>query len=124
MNRNFLLVGAGGFVGSISRYLVAVSLDRTLHPFPTGTFLINIAGCLLIGIIYGISDRNALLTPEWRLFLATGFCGGFTTFSAFAYENIHLIATEEYLHLFLYTGASIVIGFLAAAAGVFIAKQF
>ena len=124
MLRSILFVGTGGFIGSISRYLISISFERTLHPFPTATFLINSIGCLLIGIIYGIADRNALLTSEWRLFLATGFCGGFTTFSAFAFENINLISSENYLHVFLYTGGSIIVGFLAAAGGVFLAKQF
>lgn len=124
MNRNILIVGAGGFLGSAARYIVALSLAKTLQPFPVGTFLVNIVGCLAIGILYGISDRSALLTPEWRLFLATGFCGGFTTFSSFAYENVNLLEFQQYSIFTLYTVGSIVIGFLAAAIGVFLIRQF
>jgi len=78
MIRTLLLVGTGGFLGSISRYLVSRFVQNSIpSSFPYGTFFVNIAGCLLIGIIYGLSERSSLLTPGWRLFLAAGFCGGF-----------------------------------------------
>ena len=124
MIKNILLVGLGGFLGSIVRYLTAIAFTRVGEPFPSGTFTINIIGCLAIGVIYGLAERNALLSTEWRLFLATGFCGGFTTFSTFAYENIALLEIREYLTALLYTGGSIVIGFAAAAIGIIITKQF
>jgi fluoride exporter len=124
MNRNILIVGLGGFIGSIARYLIALSLAKSFQPFPTGTFLINIVGCLAIGIVYGISDRSAILSPQWRLFLATGVCGGFTTFSSFAYENVNLLEIQQYSVATLYTVGSIVLGFLTAAIGVFLTRQF
>lgn len=124
MNRNILIVGVGGFIGSVARYVIALSFTKTLQPFPTGTFLINIVGCFAIGIVYGISDRSALLSPQWRLFLATGVCGGFTTFSSFAYENVNLLEIQQYSMVTLYTVGSIVLGFAAAAIGVFLTRQF
>lgn len=91
MSRIFLLVGIDRFLGSIARYLTAVFFTKLLlSAFPYGTFAANIIGCLILGVIYGLSDRFDWLTPQWRFFLATGFCGGYTTFSSFACENIQL----------------------------------
>lgn len=124
MNRNIVIVGIGGFLGTVARYLVAVSISKTLHPFPLATFVINVVGCLVIGVIYGVADRSAVLSPEWRLFLATGFCGGFTTFSSFAYENVNLLQLGQYSIFALYTVGSIAAGLLAAGAGVLLSRQF
>jgi len=97
MNRIFYLVGIGGFIGSVSRYysqqIVSKFFPSTL---PYGTLTVNIVGCFLIGVIYALSEEGNILTPEWRLFLATGFCGGFTTFSTFSYESIKLIQDREF----------------------------
>lgn len=120
-----LLVGAGGFVGSVARFLSGQLIVR-YYPssFPWGTFAVNIVGCFLIGMIYAFSEKGNLLSPEMRLLLATGFCGGFTTFSSFAYESIALMKDGELFYTFLYVAASIVIGFLAAYLGVFIVKSY
>ena len=85
--------------------------------FPLGTFSINLMGCLIIGILAGLAEKRAAFSPELRLFLFTGLCGGFTTFSAFAHENVSLIRRDEIPSALLYTTASIVFGFLAAWAG-------
>jgi len=91
MNRYIILVGIGGLLGSITRYLIA-SFTTQIIPstFPYGTFAVNITGCLIVGMVFRLSERFDWI-PEWRLFLATGFCGGFTTFSSFAHENILLL---------------------------------
>jgi CrcB protein len=123
MIRTLLLVGAGGFLGSISRYLASRFLQNTIpSSFPYGTFFVNIAGCLLIGIIYGFSERSSLLTPGWKLFLAAGFCGGFTTFSTFANENLALLRDGEFFYFFLYTGLSVFLGIAATFIGVLMTK--
>jgi CrcB protein len=83
---------------------------------------VNIAGCLLIGIIYGFSERSSLLTPGWKLFLAAGFCGGFTTFSTFANENLALLRDGEFFYFFLYTGLSVFLGIAATFIGVLMTK--
>src|SRR5580693_2390139 len=98
MSRIILLVGFGGALGSIGRYLAQQLAARyILSTFPYGTFAVNILGCFVIGLIYGISARTGWLSPEWRIFLATGLCGGFTTFSTFSYESVMLMNDGEYL---------------------------
>jgi CrcB protein len=125
MIRTLLLVGTGGFLGSISRYLASRFLQNSFpYAFPFGTFFVNIAGCFLIGLIYGVSERNQFLSSGWKLFLAVGFCGGFTTFSAFANENLALLRDGEFYYFFLYTGLSVFLGIAATFLGVLITKIF
>lgn len=123
MGRTFLLIGLGGFIGSVARYLTAILFTRIWpSTFPFGTFAANILGCLLIGVVYGISGRMDWLTPEWRLFLATGLCGGYTTFSSFAFENADLLQSAHYWTFALYSISSFAFGLLAVFAGIFISK--
>ncbi|WP_018343126.1 fluoride efflux transporter CrcB [Cytophaga aurantiaca] len=121
---HFILVLIGGAIGSGARYLLSTYITK-IHPgiFPYGTFAVNIIGCLLIGIFYGLTTRMQA-TPEWRIFLATGLCGGFTTFSAFAYENIQLLQTENYSTFALNTFGSFILGFAAVFAGILLTKLF
>ena len=123
MIRILLLIGSGGLIGSVFRYLLSNYLTKAFpSAFPYGTFIVNILGCLLIGIIFGISEKYSWLTPEWRLFLATGICGGFTTFSAFAYENMKLLQEGNFLVFALYSIGSFALGLLAVFAGLTLAK--
>jgi len=123
MLRLVLLIGTGGFLGTVSRFLASRYLATNFaSSFPLGTFAVNMLGCLLIGIIYGIAEKGDFLSTEWRLFLTVGFCGGFTTFSAFAAENMAMLRDSEFFHFFLYTGSSIFIGLLATFAGIMIVK--
>ena len=124
MDRTIIFVGVGGLLGSIARYLAAFFLTRAIpSAFPYGTFAVNVVGCLIIGIVYGLSQRFDWLNPEWRLFLATGFCGGFTTFSSFAYENIVLLQDRDYLTFAAYAVLSFVVCLAAAFAGFALARQ-
>jgi len=124
MNRIFLLVGIGGFIGSVSRYYSQQIISKSFpSALPYGTLAVNIVGCFLIGIIYAISEKGNILTPEWRVFLATGFCGGFTTFSTFSYESINLINDGEWLNVSLYVAISVVIGFFSTYLGILIIKS-
>lgn len=115
MIKNLLLAGLGGCIGSMMRMAVYLLLKSTAFPF--ATFIINIAGSLLIGIIIGISVNNQSFNNNWRIFLATGICGGFTTFSAFSFENIELMQQGKFALSLLYITGSVVIGIAAAWIG-------
>jgi fluoride exporter len=123
MFRLILIVGAGGFLGTVSRFLATRYIQNLfLTAFPLGTFLINIFGCFLIGVFYGISEKGALMNSDWRLFLTVGFCGGFTTFSAFANENIALLRDGSFFFFALYTSLSVFLGLMATYSGNLITK--
>jgi len=123
MLKNVILVGLGGGMGSIARFLTQKYLYQWYpHPFPFGTFLVNLSGCFLIGLFYGLTEKGNLLTPEWRIFLTTGFCGGFTTFSTFAYENINMLKSGDFLYFGLYTAGSLILGIAATFVGIAVLK--
>ncbi|MCX2720528.1 fluoride efflux transporter CrcB [Lentiprolixibacter aurantiacus] len=117
------LVFLGGGIGSCLRYLISKSLNPVFSNFFLGTFLVNLIGCFLIGIILGYAMKGSLLSQSHVLLLATGFCGGFTTFSAFAFENHNLIRMGDYLNLSLYTLGSIIISIAAVFLGIWISKN-
>ncbi|MCZ6521837.1 MAG: fluoride efflux transporter CrcB [Bacteroidetes bacterium] len=121
--QQILLVGLGGFVGAASRYLIQTQLGHRLPgTFPWGTFVINIVGCLIIGIIYGLAERHKLMEHEMRLFLAVGFCGSFTTFSAFSVENLNMLQIGNYLTVGAYIALSIIFGLAAVFGGIQLAR--
>lgn len=118
MIKTILLIGSGGFLGSVARYFISkLNLSMSLYSIPVGTLLVNITGSLLIGILMGISERSTVLTTESRLFLMVGLCGGFTTFSSFTMENLTLMHNGQFLPVLIYTGASLLLGFLAVFFG-------
>ena len=118
MFKLILLVGAGGFIGSVARFLGSRYItENYLSSFPFGTMTVNITGCFLIGIFYGMSEKGALMNEEWRIFLTVGFCGGFTTFSSFASENLTLLRDGAFGYFFLYTGLSVFLGLAATFIG-------
>jgi fluoride exporter len=125
MIRTLLLVGTGGFLGSVLRFLASRFMQNNFpSAFPFGTFFVNITGCFLIGLIYGISERSSLFTSGWKIFLAVGFCGGFTTFSTFANENLAMLRDGDFFHFILYTGLSVFLGIGATFLGVLITKIY
>lgn len=107
---NILAVGAGGFLGSVCRYLISLITVNETTLFPMKTFSINIVGCIVIGIIAVFASKNAELNPYILLFLKVGLCGGFTTFSTFALETADLIKTGHIGAAFLYVALSILAG--------------
>jgi CrcB protein len=116
----FVFIG-GGF-GSVLRYVIGKWLNNSESGIPYGTFVANILGSLLIGIILGYAAKNETLSQHSTLLLATGFCGGFTTFSTFAYENHVFLKSGDFASFATYTIASFVIGFLAVFAGMYLVK--
>ena len=121
--KNLILVFIGGGVGSSLRYLLGKYMNSTQTGIPWGTFTANILGSLLIGIILGMAAKNDTLSQSQTLLLATGFCGGFTTFSTFAYENHVFLKSGDFTNFALYTIGSFVVGFLAVFLGMFLVKS-
>ncbi|MEI2738476.1 MAG: fluoride efflux transporter CrcB [Chitinophagaceae bacterium] len=123
MIKNILLVGLGGGIGSIARYLCQRWFAATyLHSFPWGTFAVNVVGCFLIGLFWGLSFKSFDSNESWKLFLMPGLCGGFTTFSAFTLEGIGLIKEQKLALFFSYVAASVALGLLATYIGMKITR--
>ena len=122
--KHLLMVFLGGGIGSTLRYILGRYLNSTTTGIPYGTFTANIVGSLIIGLILGMAAKNESLSNATVLFIATGFCGGFTTFSTFAYENHVFLKSGDFVSFALYTIASFVIGFAAVFFGIWSVKYF
>jgi len=120
--KQLLLVFLGGGLGSMARFILGKYLNNPVGGIPYGTFLANVLGSLLIGIILGLAAKNETLTQSQIALLATGFCGGFTTFSTFAYENHIFLKNGDLLQFFIYTALSFIIGFAAVFFGIWLSK--
>ena len=117
-----LLVFVGGGFGSVARYLLGKWLNTVERAIPYGTLMANVLGSLLIGLILGYLVKTANVSESHSLLLATGFCGGFTTFSAFAYENHLFLKNGDYLNLLFYLIGSLVLGISAVFLGLYLSK--
>ncbi len=117
-----LFVFLGGGFGSVLRYSVSKYFNNIESSLPYGTLLVNIIGSFIIGVVIGFTYKSNILTQNQTLFLAVGFCGGFTTFSTFAFENSEFIKNGDYLNFALYSIISIVFGVLAVFLGLFLVK--
>jgi CrcB protein len=118
-----LIIGLGGAGGTMARWLVQVSIAKYMTvAFPLGTLVVNVSGCFIIGLLYGLSDKYSWMTMEWRLLLITGVCGGYTTFSSYAFESAGLIRQGNYSYFILYVLGSVALGLLATMAGIAIIK--
>ena len=115
MFKNFLLVGLGGAIGSMVRYAAYMLVGTKTFPFATLT--VNILGSFIIGLVLAFSLKDESFLNNWKLFLATGICGGFTTFSALSAENVQLLQTGKYALALFYIAASIIVGIAAAWLG-------
>ena len=123
-----LAVAIGGMLGSVLRFISGFYIvQRVNNVFPWSTLIINVAGSLLIGIVFGVfgkldNDQQLFSNENWRLLLGTGFCGGFTNFSALSNEGFELIKQQQYNVFFIYFTASVVLGVLATAIGFLITR--
>lgn len=123
MVKMLFLVGAGGFFGSICRFLVQDWFVKNVSiGFPWGTFTANIIGSLIIGIIYTIVDKQGIFSQEIRLLFAVGFCGGFTTFSSFAMEKFGMLQRAEFLPFFAYMAISVIAGLFMVWVGIYLGR--
>jgi len=125
--KQIILVALGGGLGSVCRFLISVALPKftltspwVVTSFPLATFVINISGCFLVGLISAYFNEHSNLSPNLKLLLIMGFCGGFTTFSTFAFEKVNLIQNGNYTTFFLYVFSSIIIGILAVFLGFWV----
>ena len=118
MLKNLMIVALGGGIGSALRYLIQETLHKQVDNFePYGTFVVNILGCLLLGILAGYAEQEKLINANMNLLLMSGFCGGFTTFSTFAHQGHGLFTSSKPVQALLYVGLSVIIGLLAAYFG-------
>ena len=122
--QNYLIIGLGGFLGAIARYAVSLWIVRRWgRTFPLGTFFINVSGSFLIALIMSLATERMMINPQWRLFLAVGFLGAYTTFSTFEYETGSLLRDGEWMVAMLNVVMSVAAGFLALKIGEVVAKS-
>ena len=122
--KQVLLVFVGGGIGSVIRYLIGSFFSSSSTEFPWGTFSVNIIGSLFIGIFMGIALENDFLSENQTLLLVTGLCGGFTTFSALAYENQQFLKEGDLTSFAIYSLGSLSLGIIAVFLGLFVSKSF
>jgi CrcB protein len=120
-----LLITVFGAVGTLARYslqgLVQIKMGST---FPFGTLLINLTGCFLLGLVGQVTLNRMIVSPEWRVAIAVGFFGGYTTFSSFGWETAKMLEAGEWLRATTYVAASVVCGLLLSVAGIRLANRF
>jgi fluoride exporter len=120
-----LLIALFGAIGTLTRYglqgVVQIKMGST---FPYGTLLINLTGCFFLGLIGQITLNRAIISPEWRMAIAVGFFGGYTTFSSFGWETAKMLEVGEWLYGSLYVGSSVILGLLLSVAGIRLANRF
>jgi CrcB protein len=122
--KQLILVFLGGGLGSALRYWIGQYLNSPKYDFPYGTFLVNIVGSLLIGLILGFTFKVHSLSDNFILFIAVGFCGGFTTFSAFAFDNLIYLKSGDLTSFAIYTIGTLLIGFGAVFVGIWLVRFF
>lgn len=123
MIKDIVIVGIGSGIGGICRYLISLFMSQAPNDFPWGTFVVNVVGCLLIGILWGVTSRFQNDTPPFSLFLMIGFCGGFTTFSTFSKEGLAMLQANNYILFSVYAAGSVILGIMAVALGYYTTKQ-
>ena len=122
MIKDVIIVGIGSGIGGICRYLISLTMGHAGNGFPWGTFAANVTGCLLIGLLWGVTSRFQNLSPAFSLLFMVGFCGGFTTFSTFSKEGLTMLQTNNYIFFLFYAIGSVILGIMAVALGYYTTK--
>ena len=120
--KNIIAVGAGSFIGGTARYLLSLAMKGIGKGFPWATFAVNLIGCLMIGLLWGLLSRNASESTAWGLFLTVGLCGGFTTFSTFSKEALTMLQAGQIWGFTSYIAMSVIAGIGLVALGYYIAR--
>ena len=120
--KNTVLIGCGSFLGGAARYLVSISMKTVGKGFPWGTLVVNLVGCLVIGLLWGFFSKNSSESSSWALFMTVGICGGFTTFSTFSKEALMMLQAGNFMSLLLYIAISVIAGIALVAAGYYLVR--
>lgn len=122
--KNLIIIFMGGGLGSMARYMIARTVYLWSTAFPLGTLAVNVISCIVLGIFVGLANDRYIISPAWRLFVAVGFCGGFSTFSTFSYETMELFKTGQYLYGFTNIFGNLILCLASILCGLLIAKLF
>ena len=120
--RNTILIGCGSFIGGAARYIISVAMKAMSKGFPWGTLIVNLVGCLVIGLLWGFFSKNSSESSSWALFMIVGICGGFTTFSTFSKEALMMLQAGNFISLLAYVTISVIAGIALVAAGYYLVR--
>ena len=120
--KNTLFIGCGSFLGGAARYLVSIAMKTVGKGFPWGTLVVNLVGCLFIGLLWGFFSKNSNESSSWALFMTVGICGGFTTFSTFSKEALMMLQAGNFISLLAYVTISVIAGIALVAAGYYLVR--
>ena len=120
--KNTLFIGCGSFLGGAARYLVSIAMKTVGKGFPWGTLVVNLVGCLFIGLLWGFFSKNSNESSSWALFMTVGICGGFTTFSTFSKEALMMLQAGNFFSLLAYVAISVIAGIALVAAGYYLVR--
>ena len=120
--KNTLFIGCGSFIGGAARYLISVAMKTISKGFPWGTLVVNLVGCLVIGLLWGFFSKNSGESSSWALFMTVGICGGFTTFSTFSKEALMMLQAGNFFSLLAYVTISVIAGIALVAAGYYLIR--
>ena len=120
--RNTIFIGCGSFIGGAARYIISVAMKAMSKGFPWGTLIVNLVGCLVIGLLWGFFSKNSSESISWALFMIVGICGGFTTFSTFSKEALMMLQAGNFISLLAYVTISVIAGIALVAAGYYLVR--